>query len=232
MKTAATTKLSKKTLDLLKNFSAINASLYMEAGNTLWTISPSGTLCVVAKIDETIDAKFGIFDLPKFLGAISLFNNPEFEFEDKYVTISGHDNSSVKFYYCELKLIEKIVKNYNKIPKLKNVKYEFDITSRQIADLHRMANILELENLAIEAKDDGVNIKVFDKTNKSANMFNIYKADGTVNDDETTQILTLSEYLKDIYPGDYSVSVSDTMTCWKHKNMDIQYIIANDFVKD
>ena len=63
-------------------------------------------------------------------------------------------------------------------------------------------------------------------------MFNIYKADGTVNDDETTQILTLSEYLKDIYPGDYSVSVSDTMTCWKHKNMDIQYIIANDFVKD
>jgi len=228
MKTATTIKLSKKTLDLLKNFSAVNVSLYMEAGNTLWTMSESGTLCVSAKIDETIDTTFGIFNLPKFLGAISLFNNPEFEFEDKYVTISGHDNSTVKYYYCEPRLIEKIVKNYNKIPKMKNVKFEFDITSKQIADLHRMANILELNNLAFEAKDEGVNIKVFDKSNASANVFNIHKSDATINEENGKQILTLSQYLKDIYPGDYSVSVSDTMTCWKNKNVEIQYIIAND----
>ncbi|NBO55995.1 MAG: hypothetical protein EBU84_15735, partial [Actinobacteria bacterium] len=65
-------------------------------------------------------------------------------------------------------------------------------------------------------------------TNASANMFNIHKSDATVNDENGKQILTLSQYLKDIYPGDYSVSVSDTMTCWKNKSVDIQYIIAND----
>ena len=42
-------------------------------------------MCAEAKIEETFDTKFGIFDLPKFLGIVSLFNNPEFEFDDKFV---------------------------------------------------------------------------------------------------------------------------------------------------
>jgi hypothetical protein len=231
MKTATTIKLTKKTLDLLKNFSAINASFYMEPGNTLFTLNPSGTLCAEAKIDETVDTKFGIFDLPKFLGAISLFASPEFEFEDKHVTVSGQ-GSTVKFYYCELKLIEKIVKNYNKKIKLVDTKYTFDLTSKQIADLHRMANILELSNISFEAAEtEGVNIKVFDKKNRSANVYSINRTDGKVLTDEPKSILILTEYLKDIYPGDYTVSVTDNITQWKHKTMDLKYTIANDSSK-
>ena len=38
--TATTTTISRKTLDVLKNFSAINSNILVKAGNVLSTISP------------------------------------------------------------------------------------------------------------------------------------------------------------------------------------------------
>ena len=52
-----TMKLSKRTLDILKNFSVINPSLYVENGNKLYTISNSMTVIAEAKIEETFGSK-------------------------------------------------------------------------------------------------------------------------------------------------------------------------------
>jgi len=43
-------------------------------------------------VEEHFDTEFGIWDLNKFLGTISLFEDPEFDFQEKYVIISNNIN--------------------------------------------------------------------------------------------------------------------------------------------
>jgi len=87
--TSTTMKISKRTLDILKNYASINSNLLVKPGNTLSTISPVKNILSEVEVAENFEVEFGIWDLNKFLGTISLFNDPEFEFDDKSVTISG-----------------------------------------------------------------------------------------------------------------------------------------------
>ena len=80
-------KLSAKTLQVLKNFSTINPSIMFESGNVLSTISPQKSIMAKAKIDESVETNFGIFDLNRFLGVLSLFNDPNLSFHENFVKI-------------------------------------------------------------------------------------------------------------------------------------------------
>ena len=105
--------LSKETLSILKNFASLNSNILVKPGNVLRTITPSKNGMAEAKVSESFDTEFGIWDLNKFLGVISLFNNPNFEFHDKYVIISGGGSQKVKYYYSEPKLLTTPTKNVN-----------------------------------------------------------------------------------------------------------------------
>lgn len=72
MKTATTMKISKRTLDILKNFSAISENIYIPAGNKLYTIGKSNGVVAEAIIDETFDSPICIYELMSFLGVVSL----------------------------------------------------------------------------------------------------------------------------------------------------------------
>jgi hypothetical protein len=43
---------------------------------------------------------FAIYDLNEFLGAMSLFEDPELEFQDKYVSIK-QGNMNIKFFAAD-----------------------------------------------------------------------------------------------------------------------------------
>ena len=104
MTTTATT-LSKNTLDLLKNFASINASIHVVPNEPMVTISPMKTIMVQANIPETFDTEFAIWDLTKFLGIVSCIENPSFDFDEKFVTISGSRGQTVKYHYADTKLV-------------------------------------------------------------------------------------------------------------------------------
>jgi len=97
MSTATTIKLSKKTREILKNFASINSNILVNPGNVITTISPVKNVLAEASVDETFDTQFGVWDLNKFLGTVSLFNDPEFEFHEKFVTISGSKHQPRRF---------------------------------------------------------------------------------------------------------------------------------------
>jgi hypothetical protein len=97
-------KISKRTLDILKNYASVNSNLLVKPATRLSTISPVKNILSEVEVDETFEVEFGIWDLNKFLGTIS-FNDPEFEFGEKSVTISGSNSSSVVYRYCEPKLL-------------------------------------------------------------------------------------------------------------------------------
>ena len=81
-------KLSKGTLDILKNFSNINPSITFKEGQELSTLSIQKNILSRAVVEETFPRNFAIYDLQQFLSGVSLFENPELDFDNpNYVII-------------------------------------------------------------------------------------------------------------------------------------------------
>ena len=73
VKDASHIQLSKKTIDLLRNFSTINKSILIQPGKFLQTMSVNKNIIAMGQIAENIPEQMAIYDLPLFLGALSLF---------------------------------------------------------------------------------------------------------------------------------------------------------------
>lgn len=97
-------KLSKKTLGILKNFSTINQSIVIKPGSTLQTISDVKDVFARVDVDETFPEQVAIYDLNEFLGVISLFDDPEFDFGDNCVVITQGRQKQV-YYYADSTII-------------------------------------------------------------------------------------------------------------------------------
>ena len=99
-----TVKLSKQTVNFLKNFSTINKSILIKAGNFIDTISVNKNIISFTDIKEYIPVDMAIYDLPLFLGALSLFETPTLFFPDEKKVIIYDENTKGKttYYYRTL----------------------------------------------------------------------------------------------------------------------------------
>ena len=92
-------KLSKGTLDILKNFSNINPSITFKEGQELSTLSIQRNILSRAVVEEKFPKAFAIYDLGEFLSGLSLFDNPDFDFNnDNYVIIKDRKCQSRYFF--------------------------------------------------------------------------------------------------------------------------------------
>jgi hypothetical protein len=89
-------KISQQTLSILKNFASINGNILIRAGSNISTISPQKNILSNANVTESFPVQFAIYDLSQFLSAISLFEDPDFDFNESYVTISS-GRRSIKY---------------------------------------------------------------------------------------------------------------------------------------
>ena len=90
-------KLSKETLAIIKNYASINSNLLIKPGNKLSTIAVGSTILSTSTVTDNFDKEFPIYDVNEFLSALSLFEDPDLEFSDKYVTIS-QGKGSIKYF--------------------------------------------------------------------------------------------------------------------------------------
>ena len=90
-------KLSKETLSLIKNYASINNNLLFKPGNVLSTIAVSNTIMSSSTVAETFPSEFGIYDVNEFLAVLSLFDDADLTFDEKFVTIK-QGNSSIKYF--------------------------------------------------------------------------------------------------------------------------------------
>jgi hypothetical protein len=90
-------KLSKQTLNILKNFATINQTFYIKKGNKIAVMFDD---CIFAKaeVSEEFPLPVLIYDMNKLLGTLSLFASPEVEFEDKQLTITEGPHTVVYRY--------------------------------------------------------------------------------------------------------------------------------------
>ena len=97
-------KLSSNTLNLLNNFSTINSGITVKTGNEISTVSAMKNIFAKAIVDETFEQEHSIYDLSEYLGAVSLFDTPDFVFNGESVDVSEGDNS-VRYYYADPQMV-------------------------------------------------------------------------------------------------------------------------------
>jgi hypothetical protein len=192
-------KLSKETLEIVKNFSAINQNLLIKGGTTLSTLSTNKTVFGNATVKDSFPSEFGIYDLNQFLGVLSLFEDPELDFKETHVVISEKGNS-VKYYNA--------AKNTLVTPQKDIVFPETDsivvkLSKGALANIHKASNILGHKDLQITGDGSKVTVNITDKKAPSSNSYNFVLGDT----DKTFDIFVKIENLKMI-PNDYTLTVS------------------------
>tara|TARA_R110002020_G_scaffold221133_1_gene429159 strand:- start:18060 stop:18731 length:672 start_codon:yes stop_codon:yes gene_type:complete len=213
-------KLSKETLNIFKNYSTINSNILVNPGNTISTVTPAKNLMAEAKVAETFDVEFGVWDLSKFLGTISLFQDPDFEFNKKFVLIRSGTGSCVKYYYAEPSLLTVPTKKVQ----MPETVVSFNLTESSFSEIQRASSVLQLPDLSIQSKDGVILAVVIDGSDPSSNDYSIELGlnETGANFDFRFKI----ENLKFI-PGDYTVNITEKIVSeFVNTSVDLTYWVA------
>lgn len=209
-------KLSKDTVALFKNFAGINSNLLLKEGNKLATISSQKNVMADATTTEAFP-DFGIYDLNEFLGAMSLFEDPELEFSDKYVTIK-QGNMSIKYFAADASVLTAPQKAIT----FPEAEINFTVTSAMLNMIHKTASVLRASDVSIVGDGSTITAVVGDKKNATGNSFS--EPVGTT--DKSFRVNLKVENLK-MLPGDYEVSISSKkISRFKSPATDLVYYVA------
>lgn len=199
-------KISPQTMSILKNFSGINSNLLVKPGNTISTISPASSILAEATVAENFDVGFGIWDMAQFLSTVSLFKDPELEFDsdNKFVVIgSAGSKASVKYFFSEPSLLSAPPDKKITMPK---VAVSFRLSEETIASILKAASVLQAPDMCVEACDAGVCVRVCDKKNASGHSWSVIV-------DENEPASNFCFWLKveniKLLPGDYDVAFAE-----------------------
>ena len=215
--------LSKKTLDVLKNFSTINSSIVFRKGSTVRTISNAENILAKFTGEEVFPTDFAIYDLSQFLSGISLFNDPQLEFtSNDFVSIRG-GRTSAKYYFSDPEITLKSApeKNVN----FPGADLQFNLSGEELIQLQKASAVYSLPDLTFQSEEglDTIKLILRDKENDTSNTYDLTVAGcatGTYSLDVKIENIRL-------LPGDYSVKVSKHLISeWTNTNVDLTYYIA------
>ena len=215
--------LSKKTLDVLKNFSTINSSIVFRKGSTVRTISNAENILAKFTGEEVFPTDFAIYDLSQFLSGISLFNDPQLEFtSNDFVSIRG-GRTSAKYYFSDPEITLKSApeKNVN----FPGADLQFNLSAEDLVQLQKASAVYSLPDLTFQSEEGSTQIKLIlrDKENDTSNTYDLSVAGcstGTYSLDVKIENIRL-------LPGDYNVKVSKHLISeWTNQNVDLTYYIA------
>ena len=216
-------KISKETLDVLKNFSAINPNLVIEQGNKLSTIAEAKNIMASCEVTETFDKDIGIYDLNEFLSALSLIEDPEFVFGDQSVSIKS-DLTSLTYRYADRSILTSPEKGVN----MPEADVNVQLSAEVINHIRRAGAALNhpIVSITTNANDTKLYLQVKDPSSSSSNIFQ-HEIDSNYNADVAFDFQFLISNLK-LISGDYEVSVSSKLIShWKCiNNSSVEYWIA------
>lgn len=191
-----TMQLTKKTIDVLKNFAGINQGILIKEGDVIKTTSQLKHIVAIAKVDNEFTKEFAIYNLPEFLSTLSMFNNPDIKFNDKYMEMNK-DAAKAKYYYSPANVI---VTPPNKEFKAPPPDLTFHLSKDAFASILKASGIMRLE----EVKIDKNGITIFN-SNSTGNQYEIELPVDEIT--EGASAIVKVENLKMI-ETDYNVSVS------------------------
>jgi hypothetical protein len=215
--------LSKKTLDVLKNFSTINSSIVFRKGSTVRTISNAENILAKFTGEEIFPVDFAIYDLSQFLSGISLFNDPQLEFTSgDFVSIRG-GRQSAKYYFSDPEITLKGAPEKN--VKFPGADIQFNLSGDDLIALQKASAVYSLPDLTFQSEEGSNEIKLIlrDKENDTSNTYDL-TCGGCC-----TGTFSLDLKIENIrvLPGDYTVKVSQHLISeWTNQNVDLIYYVA------
>lgn len=211
-------KLESRTMQILKNFSTINPSLMFKPGTSLNTMSPNKTVLARAGIKEQIPSEFAIYDLSKFLGVLSLFEQPELTVEEKQMIIAG-GQQQVHYTFAAANQIAYPTAKEVKMPE---AEIKFKLTADDLSKVIKAMSVLHLPEIAVVGTKGEMSIQAIDSKNPSADSYRVVLRDT----DLEFKMVFKVENIK-IMPGDYDVSIS-SKGIGHFKGNDVEYWIATE----
>jgi len=212
--------ISTNTLSVLKSFTSINPSLYVNSGNVIKTISPQKTIIGRAEVDDSFDVPFGIYDLNQFLSTVSIFESPDFEFSDRSVEIKN-GMSSVTYGYADANMIMQAPEKDLDLP---DVVVEFELKDAVFKKTMQAASVLQLPNWSVIGAGGDVTLVVGNSKDESSNTFR-HVVGST---DLDFELVFKVENLR-FMPADYNVKISSKgISHFSTNGGKLQYYIATE----
>lgn len=197
--------LSTHTVQVLKNFAAINSNIVIKAGNNIMTVAEAKNVLASATVDETFPQEFGIYDLGEFLSVLSLVDSPRVRFEPSHVLIGDRSGrAQVKYFFSDPDNLTKPAKAID-MPQA-NVKFTLDQST--LNSLKRAAGALGHTEVSITGGNGVITLSVIDKDNTTSNAYSI-DVDGESDTTKFNFILNITN-LK-LIPADYKVEISSRL---------------------
>ena len=211
-------KISSDTLALLKNFASINTNILVRQGNVLSTVSAGKNILSRATVAETFDREFAVYDLNNFLALLSLWENPEIDFEETGMFLR-EGKSEFEYVYADPSVVTAAPDKTLEIDPF----FDFTLTAADISMVQKAANVLSAPTMSIVSKDGKVTLSVSDPSNPRANA---YRKELTTTDVGDFDCRLKVENLK-VITDDYAVSLGRKKAMhFKHATKNLEYWLA------
>lgn len=220
-------KLSKNTIDILKNFSTVNAGFLFKQGKTLKTISRNKNIFAEYNFfnePDEITSEFGIYDLNNFLTAISMFGGDvDIKHEDGSCKITSEDGRNrLRYVCCDAEMLTLPPEKPVAMPK---AEIKFTLSKNDYDWVKKISSIIGSTNLAFKSDGSKVSVLVYDGKDNAASRNELEIADG--NGDVYEMVFKLETLI--MLPGEYDISISSKgISNFKHKQLDLQYWITTE----
>jgi hypothetical protein len=216
-------KFSARTIQILRNFATVHQALLFKQGRTLKVMSESKSILAKATLDADVESTFAIYDMPKFLSAISMFEDPILTPGDAYVEIR-QGNEKINYTCAEQSLIKTPPEKEIVLP---TIDVQFELKNETINRVLKGMAITGANALCITGEDGKIFLEAktinTSKAQPSSSGAPTYRAEvGTT--DKTFSFIIMADNFK-LLTGDYTVSVSQRGLA-HFKSEDVEYWIA------
>ncbi|NRA10820.1 MAG: hypothetical protein HRT57_02555 [Crocinitomicaceae bacterium] len=224
-------KISEDTLSILNNFSTVQGSIVINPGSDIYTIANGKNILAKATVDETFPKEFGIYELGEFLSAVSLLEDPSFDFKDDLVEVKSENSKQIiRYGYTDPSLVT-IPPNGGKV-EFPDPDLSFILTKENLKSIKKAAGVLNLPHVCIESTGDSLVATVTDKSNgKVSNGFelSLWTEDEDV---DITGLIFRATFSVDnlkLFPGEYRVEISGQgIGHFINQEIELEYWISSE----
>lgn len=216
-------KFSARTIQILRNFATVHQALLFKSGRTLKVMSESKSILAKATLDSDIEGTFAIYDMPKFLSAISMFEDPELSEMGSFVEIR-QGNEKINYTCAEQSLIKTPPEKEIVLP---TVDVQFELKNETINRVLKGMAITGANALCITGEDGKIFLEAktiaHGKSGSNPSGAPSYRAEVGVTDKKFSFIIMADNFK--LLSGDYIVSVSQRGLS-HFSSSDVEYWIA------
>lgn len=169
-------KLSNETLEVLSNFTNINDNLVIDPAEDGATHTLIRTKNVASNVfaeynsPEVFPVPISIYNLSELLSVIRLFDDPELDFGEKFLTISDPSTSNkVRYFYADRSILSYPERGM----KFPGSDVAVKLGLKDFAKIKKAASTLGLPNVSVLNDEGGVRLRAHDTGKTSGNYFDL-----------------------------------------------------------